>query len=503
MRSALGAFLVAGVVAALVTPMIRAFARRHGAVEHPGERDVHSDGIPRLGGLAVVAAVFSALAVLFVLQSTVSQLFFSDPLRVVGLLGGGMAVCLLGVADDLRGVRAWHKLWVQVGAALLAFLCGYRIEGVSLPWLGTLEMGIFAAPVTVLWIVAIINALNLIDGLDGLASGVAFFVCIANFTVGVIHGHALVMLLSAALAGAIAGFLVYNFNPASIFMGDSGSMFLGYALATTSMLGNEVKSSTTIAILVPILAMGLPIMDTLFSMVRRFLERRPIFSPDRGHIHHRLLDMGLTQRRAVMILYGVCVLFAGAGVAVSIGRSWQVGGALVVLCVAVVLLVRFVGYFKYLTLKRNPGGGGHSREAQALRAAVPRALRALDRVSTVEELRAVLADFAAAAGLQGLRLRSGDGGVWEWSQPSLARSRQHVLAVDYALDESALDESAPGPAQDRGTLGFQWRSEDSVVPAAVDILLQLITDACASALARCTVPAPVPVAHRRSTADLV
>ncbi|MCA9581655.1 MAG: undecaprenyl/decaprenyl-phosphate alpha-N-acetylglucosaminyl 1-phosphate transferase, partial [Myxococcales bacterium] len=285
MRSSLIGFAVALVLAGVLTPVVRRIAIHYGAVDSPGERRVNVRKIPRLGGLAVFVAFFLPLGTLFALDSQVASVLFSNPLRAVGLLAGAAIVTTLGAWDDLRGVRAWHKLGIQTVAAIVAFACDFRIDAIALPGLGNLQMGIFALPVTVLWIVAIINALNLIDGLDGLAGGVAFFVCVTNFVVASLHGSSLVMLTAACLAGALLGFLWYNFNPASIFMGDSGSMFLGFILATMSMLGASVKSSTTVAMLVPLVALGLPIMDTLLAMVRRWLERRPIFSPDKGHIH--------------------------------------------------------------------------------------------------------------------------------------------------------------------------------------------------------------------------
>src|SRR4029078_2410036 len=169
---------------------------------------------------------------------------------------------------------------------------------------------------------------NLIDGLDGLAAGVVFFASMTNFVVALLSQASLPALFMATTMGAIIGFLFYNFNPARIFMGDSGSYFLGYVIAATSV-GTDHKASTAVSLLVPLMALGVPIFDTLFAMVPRFLERRPVFSPDRGHIHYPLLDMGITHRRAVLIIYGVSVLLTITAIAISLGRSWQVGITLV------------------------------------------------------------------------------------------------------------------------------------------------------------------------------
>jgi UDP-GlcNAc:undecaprenyl-phosphate/decaprenyl-phosphate GlcNAc-1-phosphate transferase len=241
--SAITAFSIALATVVAVTPFVRRLALDMGAVDRPSERRVHGRVIPRLGGIAIIIAFFVPLLALFGLETGVAKQYFSEPMRIVGLVAGALIVSGLGVFDDIRGVRAWTKLWVQFAAAAVAYACGYRIDAVAVPFIGHLEMGVFALPITALWIVAIINAVNLIDGLDGLAGGVAFFACVTNFVVAAINNDGLVMLLSASMGGAVLGFLLYNFNPASIFMGDSGSLFLGYVLATTSILGSSVKSS--------------------------------------------------------------------------------------------------------------------------------------------------------------------------------------------------------------------------------------------------------------------
>jgi UDP-GlcNAc:undecaprenyl-phosphate GlcNAc-1-phosphate transferase len=352
MRASLGALVLSLVVAAALTPVVRWGAKRAGIVDNPGGRRVHTRVIPRLGGLAVVAGFFAPLAALAFTQSDVAEMFYADPLRSVGLAVGGVIIASLGAWDDVRGVRAWHKLAVQLLAALVAWGCGFRMEHLTLPFVGELDLGVFGLPFTLLWIAAVVNAMNLIDGLDGLAGGIAFFACLTNFVVAALNGNPLVMLIAAALGGAILGFLLYNFNPATIFMGDSGSMFLGFVLATTSMMGASIQGSTTVAILVPLISLGVPIMDTLFAMVRRIVERRPIFSPDRGHIHHRLLDLGITHRRAVLILYAVSVVFTAGAITIALGRNWSVGVALLVLTVAMLGLARFVGYFEYLQIRQ-------------------------------------------------------------------------------------------------------------------------------------------------------
>src|SRR6185369_8423639 len=212
------------------------------------------------------------------------------------------------------------------------------------------------------------------------AAGVVFFASITNFLVACLGGSLFVALLSAAAAGAVFGFLFYNFNPARIFMGDSGSYFLGFVLSVTALISQ--KASTAVSLLVPVVALGVPIFDTLFAMVRRILERRPVFSADRGHIHHRLLDMGLTHRRAVIIIYAVCGVCTAAGIGVSLERAWQVGAALLCATAAMIGLARFVGYFEYLHLRVRQKARLRSRDTELLRYAVPELPRRLADATT-------------------------------------------------------------------------------------------------------------------------
>ena len=276
--------------------------------------------MPRLGGIAIALASACTLLMLLRVESSVGMVVQAEPLRVLGLLGGALIVFVVGVLDDTRRVRALYKLYAQVAAATLAYLCGFRIDAISTSLGNSVSMGIFGLPVTILWIVGIVNAINLIDGLDGLAAGIVFFAGrLTTFVVAYISGNVLVAVVMASTLGAVVGFLFFNFNPARIFMGDSGSYFLGFLLGTSSIGG--YKASTAVALLVPMIALGVPIFDTCFTVVRRFIERRPLFSPDRGHIHHRLLDMGLTHRRAVLTLYGVSIVFTVTAIAISVGRE--------------------------------------------------------------------------------------------------------------------------------------------------------------------------------------
>jgi UDP-GlcNAc:undecaprenyl-phosphate/decaprenyl-phosphate GlcNAc-1-phosphate transferase len=479
--SAIVAFAIALAVVTAATPLVRRLALDVGAVDHPGHRRVHGRIIPRLGGVALVVAFFAPLLVLFGFETGVARQFFSEPLRIVGLVTGGLLVAGVGVFDDIRGVRAWTKLWVQLLAALVAFACGYRIDAVALPFVGHLDMGIFAVPITALWIIAVINAINLIDGLDGLAVGVTFFACVTNFVVGAINQDVLIMLLSASLGGAVLGFLLFNFNPASIFMGDSGSLFLGFVLATTAIRGSSIKSSTTVALLVPLIALGLPIMDTLFAMIRRVLERRPIFSPDRGHIHHQLLAMGINHRRAVLTLYGLSILFTTGAVLLAMGRNWQVGGALFLLSVAVIGVVRAMGNFQVALRRWLRKERRRPESVERMRTAVPAALARLHALREVEDMASTLQAFGEAAMLGAVELTdSRDPRLTSFTW-TLARAQngERSDASDF------VSASYPLPsAGDKATLRFAWTTDQGDVSPESDILLQLVADACDARLKR-------------------
>ena len=292
MRTAGVAFVLACLVSVLLTPFIRRFALARGLFDDQlSARKIHGRPVPRLGGVAIVAGFYVPLLALLLPASSVGGIFYAKLPDAVTFLLGGVAICGLGLFDDLRGAGAGKKFLVQFAVAGALFAAGNRIEHVALPFVGSFALGALSLPFTLLWVMGVINALNLIDGLDGLAAGVAFFAVATTFAIAALRQDPLMMLFMAALGGAIVGFLAYNFNPASIFMGDTGSMFLGYVLGVGAMRTSQ-KSSTAVAILVPIVALGLPIADTLLAMLRRALAGRPMFSADREHIHHRLLQKG-------------------------------------------------------------------------------------------------------------------------------------------------------------------------------------------------------------------
>jgi UDP-GlcNAc:undecaprenyl-phosphate GlcNAc-1-phosphate transferase len=336
------AFIIAVGMALLVTPGVIYLAKKTGALDKPDARKVHKDPIPRIGGLGIYLAFMTAMAaVLFLVpvDEEVRQ-------EIIGLVASGSLIVVVGLIDDYTNLPAKVKLLGQIVAACVLVL-GFdvRIDFITDPFGDYLFLEYLAVPATIFWLVGLTNTVNLIDGLDGLAAGVSSIAAVTIFLVALQQGFMLVAVLTAALAGAAFGFLYYNFNPARIFMGDTGSMFLGFMLAGISVIG-AVKSAATIALIVPILALGLPIMDTTFAIVRRYRGGVPIFKPDRGHLHHRLMDLGFSQRQAVLLMYVISALLGLSAVALTEVSS-QFAIAIVCMVVALVLYgAKRIGIFR-------------------------------------------------------------------------------------------------------------------------------------------------------------
>ena len=294
-------FMLAMFVSYVLTPYIKKLAFKIGAVDRPDNRKVHKKIMPRLGGLAIYIA--------FMIGCVASMEITWD---IFGILLGGTLIVALGVADDVYQLPAKVKLLGQIVAACVLVIFDIRIEWVNNPLGGYFYLDMLSIPFTIFWVISFTNVVNLIDGLDGLAAGVSAIASLTVILVAVQMGYFHVAILTAALAGAIIGFIRYNFNPATIFMGDTGSMFIGYMLAAISVYG-AVKTAATIALIVPAIALGLPILDTAFAIMRRYVNGRPIFQPDKGHLHHRLLDKGMSHKEAVLFMYGItAVLCIGA-----------------------------------------------------------------------------------------------------------------------------------------------------------------------------------------------
>lgn len=333
-----GAALVLAVVLGwAITPWVRKRAFTWGAVDKPDTRKVHKELMPRMGGLAVFLA--------FVPAVLLSQ---DMDLPLWGLLTGGALIVVLGIADDIRGLPAKVKLAGQIAAASVVVPFGIKVEYITNPLSGDLlYLGWLAVPVTVFWLVAVTNAINLIDGLDGLAGGVS---CIAALTLAAVawtHGPEMtgVVLLALTLAAAVTGFLRHNFHPAKIFLGDCGSMFLGFTLAGMSIM-SFTKSATAISVIIPMVILGLPLLDTFFAIIRRYHKHRPIFQPDKEHLHHQLMAMGLSHRQTVLAIYAVSLVLGMSAVVLNLVSTDQAVILLVILSIAVIWLANRVGIIK-------------------------------------------------------------------------------------------------------------------------------------------------------------
>lgn len=342
MRTYLTSFIVSFLFVLVTTPFLIKTGIKHGFVDKVDQRKIHQGVIPRIGGIGIAMGTLFPLFLLYFYNNFVSQTLFGSMENVVVIIFGGLSISILGLFDDIKGLPAKFKFLFQIALAVIAIYCGFSINAMSTPW-GVVQLGWVGHFITVLWIVGIINAFNLIDGMDGLSSGVSFFACITIMSLSIVNGYMFVALVSAALAGAVVGFLVYNFNPAKIFMGDAGSMFIGYVLAVLS-LKNQSKGHTIVSMLVPIIAMGLPILDTTLAFLRRFLRNQSIFSADKQHIHHILLSKGLNQRKVVFMLYGISVVFTALAMLLIFQKDVEAFLVIVVFSIVVFVIVSKLGY---------------------------------------------------------------------------------------------------------------------------------------------------------------
>lgn len=300
-------FVAAAVVTCVITPWIRRFALRLGALDQPGQRKVHLQPMPRLGGLAVFAGFVLPWTLFYLLSNRVVLAVQDYEKRLLALFLAGFAMLCVGAWDDLHGLSPLRKLFAQIAAATGLCLAGYTIAQVRVPWGGVVELGWLSIPFTVLWIVALTNAINLLDGIDGLACGVTGCIAFCLAIVSALADNILVAVLSLCLAGACAGFLPHNFHPARIFLGDAGSLFLGIALAGISVL-SLFKSVTIAMVAVPLVLFALPVFDLTRVVVGRLRRGQPVLQGDRTHVHHRLLDLGWGQRRVALFLYAVTLV---------------------------------------------------------------------------------------------------------------------------------------------------------------------------------------------------
>jgi UDP-GlcNAc:undecaprenyl-phosphate GlcNAc-1-phosphate transferase len=333
--------LAAFIITYGITPLVRKVAVRIGAVDRPNSRKVHRFLMPCLGGVAIYVGF---LAVVLATQPLSRSMW--------GLLLGSTVILILGIVDDLRDLSPKVKLLGQIAAALLVVPFGIKVEFLTNPFDGVFQLGLFSIPVTVFWLIGVTNAINLIDGLDGLAAGVGGVAATTLAVVAWTEGQMTIVYLAVILAASTFAFLRYNFQPARIFMGDGGAMFLGFTLAALAIMG-LTKSATFISLLVPVVILGIPILDTMFAIVRRYANHKPIFQADRDHLHHRLLALGLTQRQTVLIIYALSVVLSGSAVLLTQLTTAQGVVTLIILSILFIVVAEKVGVIGKKALARR------------------------------------------------------------------------------------------------------------------------------------------------------
>jgi UDP-GlcNAc:undecaprenyl-phosphate/decaprenyl-phosphate GlcNAc-1-phosphate transferase len=409
-------------------------AHARGWVAEPeSDRHVHTNSVPRLGGVAIFAAT-SLLAIVAVTLPRSSPLALTLPVRtVISIFAGSLIIFLLGLYDDLRIAGPYLKFGVQAVAATILYFGGVGVSQFDLLASGRALHTALALPLTIFWVLLITNAFNLIDGLDGLAAGSAFFSTLVVFASSLFAPNPTVALLAIVLAGAILGFLRFNFHPATIFLGDSGSMFIGYVLAALALAGSQ-KAPTMIGVAIPVLSFGLPILDVLLAVSRRFVGGKPLFSADRDHIHHKLMKRGLSQRGAVLVLYGVTAVFAVLSL-VLLHDAALIALVLTIIGLGVALGVQYLGYPELSELQELLGRAAAKRRYVANNVAMRHAIDALQNCNDFVKLLGIVKSTLQLVGFDGCRLGS-----------EFATTRALYAASPYAGrsdDEIRLDWTEP------------------------------------------------------------
>lgn len=403
-------FLLSFAGAILLTPVVRSQAIRRKVLDHPGGRRIHDRPIPRAGGVAVYLSFLPVFLAAIAAHDLAGITAVELSPAIVALCLGSTVVFALGLVDDVRGLSARTKVVVQAFAALIAWAGGVGVSRLGFPFVGTIELAPYlSVPVTVFWFLLLANAVNLIDGLDGLAAGIVFFASVTLLAVFTPGANLAVAIGLAALSGAALGFLRYNFNPASIFLGDSGSYLLGFTFAGLTVLGS-LKTQAAVGLLIPVVALGVPLIDVLWSPIRRFLLGRQVFTADMDHIHHRLVSMGWTTRKAVLTLYGSTVVMAVGAVLLTHTRSERNALVLVLIGAGAILAIRKLGYFDFIQPKGIRRWLGAVADeiglARTRRAFLAREIE-IQSAETIEEIDRALRGAASELGLLSLQVELG------------------------------------------------------------------------------------------------
>lgn len=435
----------------VLTRYVRNFSLARGWVDVPdSSRHTHGHLVPRLGGVAIFLSLVCVVAIDFISRRLLG---FPErlPIETIGgILGPATLVFVTGLYDDLWGLGPYAKFSSQILAAVLLYFAGFGIHNVDLlfPWHAV--RGFVALPLTIFWVVLITNAFNLIDGLDGLAAGSGLFSTFVVFVVSLFTANQLVPFLTIVLAGATLGFLRFNFNPATIFLGDCGSLFIGFMLSALSLAGSQ-KAPTMVAVAIPLVSCGLPILDVAISVVRRFLSGKPLFRGDLEHIHHKLLKLGLSHREAVLALYGVSALFGLVSLAFLHGGA-TIGLLLVVLGVSVCIGVHQLKYLEFVEIWRVVQRAASQKRIIENDLNIRRATESLNTCSDVSAVCQVLTEALQPLGLDGFSFK---------------------LASAMVIPESSLTRLTSIP--NRG-FGHCWTAGGSLEPSW-ELKLKLVTGA--------------------------
>ncbi len=484
MRSYLFAFVLALVFGALLTPLAGRLGVRVGAVDR-----TKGDPIPRAGGLAIVAATLLALGLLALGFRPTRDLVAHSLSRYDAIWIGAIGIVVLGVVDDIWRLKAGPKVLVEALIAVGLYAAGVRATTVWLPF-GIVELGhSVGLAFTVIWIVGITNAFNLLDGIDGAAAGSAVFALLAMFVASATLGQPFVALSAVAMAGATLGFLPFNFPPARIYLGDAGSLFLGFSLATLALAG-ATKGPAIVALAIPLVAFGVPVLDTLIAVVRRGVRGAPLFRGDREHIHHRLLDLGLSNAQAAAILYVVSAAFALASMLFLNPNVRGMAVVLTMIGAVVWLAMRHLRLHEFFELARIAQRGMTSARAIQFNVHVRRASDALDRAGSWDDVVRVLGVLFEESEFDAVRLIVQHPGADRRSEYHFERGALVPGAEPIHPDEWGVHlPFSIGQAGDRGELAVFRRYGRRALLTDVNLMVETLRPALSKAAARVQAPA--------------
>jgi UDP-GlcNAc:undecaprenyl-phosphate/decaprenyl-phosphate GlcNAc-1-phosphate transferase len=500
------AFLASLALSLVLTRYVRNFAVARGWVDvQDSGRHTHRRLVPRLGGVALFLSVASVVCIDYLSRRLLGLPERLSIETVVGLLGPATLIFVSGLYDDLRGLGPYAKFGFQILAAVLLYLAGFGIHNVDLlfPWHAL--RGFVALPLTIFWVVLITNAFNLIDGLDGLAAGSVLFSTLVVFVISLFTANTLVSFLTIVLAGATLGFLRFNFNPATIFLGDCGSLFIGFMLSALSLAGSQ-KAPTMVAVAIPVVSCGLPILDVAIAVVRRFLSGKPLFRGDLEHIHHKLLKRGLSHREAVLILYGVSAVFGLLSLALLHGGA-TIGLLLVILGVGVCFGVQQLKYLEFAELWRVVHRAASQKRIIANDLNIRRATESLTTCSDASALCRILTEALQPLGFDGFSFQLAEAMcIPESSMASLTRIPDRGFGRCWTVG-SSLEPSwelqlklVTGAGENCGLFCIQKRLAGEPLYVDINLLTEGFQLALADALHRAVMEAGASMEDRRSVA---